>query len=806
MLRAVKIRPRYFLIGFAFMNRLLITMQLILTRLQALGAAVWLGVRHPTRRGVALSIAGLPALLLLYVLVLIPFTPSIGDIRKAKEQQPAVVMSVDGQELAVFKRANREWVKLADISPQVIDALISTEDHRFYSHHGLDVTRTVGAVLHTLSGSPQGGSTITQQLARNLYPDQVGRAQTLTRKLKELITSLKIESVYSKDEILETYLNTVPFLYNAYGIEMAARTYFDKSAEKLDVLESAMLIGMLKGTSYYNPVQNPDRALQRRNLVLSQMVKHQKLDADKLAALQKKPLRIDFERQTESLGPAPHVTQYLRRWLIEWADQNDYNIYADGLVVHTTIDGRLQKIANQAVARQGTALQGVANSLWTKRMWQGKPELLKALVRETAEYKAAREAGLDDSQAQKQVQADAAVMQPLLQDRTRVQAGFLAMEPSSGHILAWVGSRDYRLDPYDHVQQARRQPGSTFKPFVYGAAFAQGASPNDTLMDSAVAIPLGGGAMWRPRDGRAPSDQPMTLRDGLAYSKNTITAQVMQSVGPTRVAALARAMGVRQSTLEEVPSLALGTSPVTLKEMVSAYSTLANTGSFIEPLLVTRVENRKGEVLASFESPKAEQALPEAAANTLLDAMRGVIDRGTGAAIRSRYGIDADVAGKTGTTQDNTDGWFILMHPQMVAGAWVGFNDNRVTLNDYWGQGAHSALPIVGEFFQQSLRTRRIDVAQRFAAPQTMAREAPPEEVPSDWFDNLFPSNDPPAAPGDAPGTTPDAPLPSGSDFGGAPSLPSPPAPSTPPSPPSPTLGLPSDPSPLPASMEPSSR
>ena len=764
-------------------------MQLILTRLQALAAAVWLRVRHPTRRGVAQSIAALPVLLLLYVLLLIPFTPSIGDIRKAKEQQPAVVMSVDGQELAVFKRANREWVKLTDISPQVIDALISTEDHRFYSHHGLDLTRTVGAVLRTLSGSPQGGSTITQQLARNLYPDQVGRAQSLTRKLKELITALKIESVYSKDEILETYLNTVPFLYNAYGIEMAARTYFDKSADKLDVLESAVLIGMLKGTSYYNPVQNPDRAVQRRNLVLSQMVKHQKLDADKLAALKKKPLHIDFERQTESLGPAPHVTQYLRRWLIEWADQNDYNIYADGLVVYTTIDGRLQKIANQAVARQGTALQGVANSGWTKRTLQGKPELLKAWVRETAEYKAAREAGLDDALAQKQVQADAALMQPLLQDRTRVQAGFLAMEPSSGHILAWVGSRDYRLDPYDHVQQARRQPGSTFKPFVYGAAFAQGASPNDTLMDSAVAIPLGGGAVWRPSDGRAPSDRPMTLRDGLAYSKNTITAQVMQSVGPTRVAALARAMGVRQSTLEEVPSLALGTSPVTLKEMVSAYSTLANTGSFIEPLLVTRVENRKGEVLASFESPKAEQALPVAAANTLLDAMRGVIDRGTGSAIRSRYGIDADVAGKTGTTQDNTDGWFILMHPQMVAGAWVGFNDNRVTLNDYWGQGARSALPIVGEFFQQSLRTRRIDAAQRFTAPQTVVRAAPPEEAPSDWFDSLFPSSDPAAAPG----ATPDARLPSGSDAGGAAN------------PPAPALGLPSDPSPLPASMEPSS-
>lgn len=716
------------------------------TRLQALAAALWQRVRHPTRRGVALSVAALPVLLLLYVLLLIPFTPSIGDIRKAKVQQPAKVMSADGQELAVFTRANREWVKLADISPQVIAALIATEDHRFYQHHGLDFTRTAGAVLHTLTGSPQGGSTITQQLARNLYPDQVGRSQTLTRKIKELITAFKIESVYSKDEILETYLNTVPFLYNAYGIEMAARTYFDKSADQLDVLESAVLIGMLKGTSYYNPVQNPERSVQRRNIVLGQMVKHQKLSASKFEVLKKKPLRIDFERQTESLGPAPHVTQYLRRWLIEWADRNDYNIYADGLVVRTTIDSRLQKLANQAMARQANSLQLIANTQWNARAWRSKPELLNAFVRETADYKAARDTGLDDAQAQKQLQADAAFLKNLQQDRTRLQAGFLAMDPRNSHVLAWVGSRDYRQDPFDHVQQARRQPGSTFKPFVYGAAFVQGASPNDTFMDEAVAIRLSGGAVWRPSDGREPSHQPMSLRDGLAYSKNTITAQVMQSVGPARVAQLARAMGVRQSKLEEVPSLALGTSPVTLKEMVSAYSTLANTGVYTEPLLVTRIENRQGQVLETFAAPAPEQVLPVAAAQTLLDAMRGVVDRGTGTAIRSRYGIEADVAGKTGTTQDNTDGWFILMHPQLVAGAWVGFNDNRVTLNDYWGQGARSALPMVGDFFQHSQRARLVDTSVRFSAPQTVSRPRPPEPEPApqpdDWFNRLFPPGD----------------------------------------------------------------
>ncbi|WP_068834043.1 penicillin-binding protein 1A, partial [Polaromonas jejuensis] len=688
-------------------------------------AAEWLlrlrrAIRRPTRRELAWALAAVPALCLLYLLLLIPFTPSISDIRKAKTEQPAQVLSADGKALAEFKWANREWVPLEEISPQVVNALIATEDHRFYEHHGLDWRRTAAAALNTFSGDRQGGSTITQQLARNLYPAEIGRAPTLNRKLKEAITALKIEALYTKKEILETYLNTVPFLYNAYGIEMAARTYFDKSADQLDVLESATLVGMLKGTSYYNPVLNPERAVQRRNTVLAQMVKRDQLDAAKFETLKKRPLHIDFERQTEPPGPAPHFAQQLRKWLIAWADRNDYNIYADGLVVRTTIDSRLQAWANQAVARQGNQLQGVADAAWGPRaVWGAGNALVQAFVRETPEYRAALDAGLTAAQALKKLLADPAFMRALRQQKTRVQAGFMALDPRSGQIRAWVGSRDFAQDPFDHVQQARRQPGSTFKPFVYGAAFEQGASPDDTLVDQAVEIALPGGEVWRPSDGGPPSGQAMSLRDGLAYSKNTITAQVMQGVGPARVAKLARAMGVRQSKLDPVPALALGTSPVTLKEMVSAYGTIANGGGYLEPVLVTRIENRQGEVLAEFHPARPEAALPAKVNYTLLDAMRGVVDRGTGAAIRSRYGIRADVAGKTGTTQDNADGWFILMHPQLVAGAWVGFNDGRVTLrSDYWGEGAHSALPIVGEVTAQALRSRVIDAKARFAEPQ----------------------------------------------------------------------------------------
>ncbi|WP_346765737.1 transglycosylase domain-containing protein [Thauera aminoaromatica] len=534
-------------------------------------------LRRPTRRGVMLAVAAGPAAILLYSLILIPFTPGISDIRKARLEQPARVLSADGKEIAVFKWANREWVGLAQMAPAVKAALIATEDHRFYEHHGIDFYRLGGAVLRTFSGDRQGGSTLTQQLARNLYPDEIGRAPTLTRKLKEAITALKIEAVYSKDEILETYLNTVPFLYNAWGIEMAARTYFDKPARSLDVLESATLVGMLKGNSYYNPVQNPERAVARRNIVLAQMAKRGGLDPARLPALQKKPLRIDFERQLEAPGLAPHFAQQVRRWLIAWADRRGYNIYTDGLVVRSTLDSRLQAQATQAVVRRGRQLQGLADEAWRKG-WGASPALVEAFIRESKPYRAAVASGQSPDAALKQLAADKAFIDALRRDKTRVQVGFMALDPRSGQVRAWVGSRDFVQDPFDHVQQARRQPGSTFKPFVYGAAFARGMAPSDTRVDQEVEIPLPNGEVWRPSDEAAPSGQPVSLRDGLVYSRNRITAQLMNDVGPARVAKLARAMGVRQSPLEEVPSLALGTSPVTLREMVGAYGTIANGG------------------------------------------------------------------------------------------------------------------------------------------------------------------------------------------------------------------------------------
>lgn len=667
-------------------------------------------LRHPTRRGIALTLVALPALCLLYVLALVPLTPGIGDIRKARVDRPALIVSADGKLLDEFKPLNRAWVSLRQISPYMVDALIATEDRRFYEHHGIDWKRIASAALHTVSGDRQGGSTITQQLARNLYPDEIGRAPTLTRKLREAITAFKIEAVYSKDQILETYLNTVPFLYNAYGVEMAARTYFGKSADQLDILESATLVGMLKANSAYNPVLNPERALQRRNTVLGQMNKYGKLKPDSYTWLKRQPLNVNFELQTAPPGAAPHFSAQLRKWLIAWADRNGYNIYADGLVVRTTIDSRLQAMATQAMDWQANQLQWIANGAWNERTgcWPGN-DLFQTFIRQTPDYRAARDAGQSDQVTLRKLATNPTFVRALCQSKTQIQAGFVAIDPRNGDIKAWVGSRNFRDEPFDHVQQARRQPGSTFKPFVYGAAFADGARPSDTIVDRNVAIPLTGHAIWRPTDAEPPTGRPMTLRDALVYSRNRVTAQLMQKERPEKVARLAHAMGVRVSPLEAVPSLALGTSPVTLKEMVSAYSTIANRGAYIEPRMVTRIEDHDRKVLAEFASASPEQALPANAAQTLVDVMRDVVSRGTGAGIRTRFGIRADVAGKTGTTQDNTDSWFILMHSQLVAGAWVGFDDGRVTLGNYWGEGAHSALPMVGAFYDMALRARVID-------------------------------------------------------------------------------------------------
>ncbi|MCS7101680.1 MAG: transglycosylase domain-containing protein [Burkholderiaceae bacterium] len=680
-----------------------------------------------------------------YVAALATQAPPVHGLLAARDERPSVLLAADGSVLATLRRRTREWIPLEQVPPHVIDALIATEDHRFYQHRGIDWRRTASAALWTLLGDRQGGSTITQQLARNFYPQEIGRAPTLARKVKEMATALRIERAYGKREILEAYLNTVPFHYNVYGLEMAARTYFDKPAAALSVIEGATLIGMLKGTQAFNPVLAPERARERRNVVLAQMVKRGRLAPQTFEALRVRPLRLTFKRQDLELGPAPHFAATVRRWLLDWAEAQGLDPFADGLIVQSTLDPTLQRLATQAVARQLAALQAVADVEWAlpqrkllstraedyarlrprvepfRQFWQEKTELLSAFVRETPQYAALRDEGVPDAQALARLLADARFIAELRARKTRLEAGFVAIDPRSGQVRAWVGARDYALDPFDHVLQARRQPGSTFKPFVYGAALQAGVDPRREFEDRPVALRLPDGGWWRPKDAGGASGRRLTLEDALVFSRNGIAAQLVGEIGAARVAEFARRAGVRDSALAAVPALALGASEVSLLEMVSAYATLAAEGIYRAPVWVTRVTDRMGRTL--YAAPQhAEAAVERDVAVALVDMLRAVVDRGTGRGIRSVYGIGADVAGKTGTSQHNADGWFILMHPQLVAGAWVGFNDPRVTMrSDYWGQGAHNALRVVGDFMQQAFAAQALDATAALPTEQGFA-------------------------------------------------------------------------------------
>jgi penicillin-binding protein 1A len=721
-------------------------------------------MRHALRgAGVAVLVATL--LLVSYAVLLIPFTPSVGNVLKARDERPSVLLASDGSVLATFRRSNREWIPLDSVPAHVVDALIATEDHRFWLHPGVDWQRSLAAVGHSLIGDRQGGSTITQQLARNFFPADIGRAHTATRKLKEMITALKLERAYTKREILEAYLNTVSFHYNAFGIEMAARTYFNKSARQLTVSEGATLVGLLKGTSAYNPVLNPERAIDRRNVVLAQMVKYGKLGRDDYDRLSRRPLRLDFERQDLDSGPAPHFAEAVRRWLVGWGDLLGYDLFADGLVVQSTIDVRLQRLANQAVARQLDALQAVADVEWGRpsdrllstrvdayqqarrntppfgHFWASRPDLVDAFVRESPEYAGLVDTGRSKADALAQLRADPSFMEVLRARKTRLESGFVAIDPTSGFVRAWVGSRDFATDSYDHVQVAHRQPGSTFKPFVYGAALEAGMDPHREFASRNVSIRLPDGSTWRPRDLGAAGRGKLSLEDGLVYSRNAVTAQVIEELGPAKVVQFAQRMGVRESRLEAVPSLALGTSQVTLLEMASAYATIAALGEYRAPVLVTRVSDANGKLLAQIAPPDGqvpERVLQTDIAAQLVDMLRAAVDRGTGQGIRDVHGIRADVAGKTGTTQNNTDGWFILMRPNLVAGAWVGFNDPRVTLrSEHWGQGAHNALHVVGDFMSQALNQGALDSRAEFpsragATIQSILRRA--GQAVRSWF------------------------------------------------------------------------
>lgn len=631
----------------------------------------------------------------------------------------------------------------------------------FYEHWGIDVFRTVSAVGKTVLGKfgipgfdTQGGSTISQQLARNLYNTRIGREQTVGRKMKEWVTAVQLERRYTKNEIIEMYLNTVEFPYNAYGLEAAARTFYGKEPIDLDELESATLIGMLKGTTLYNPIRNPERARQRRNIVLGQMIKRDVLDQEFLDTHRADSVNAAYRSAAITMSLAPHFAEEVRKQLATWASLNGYDIYDDGLIAYTTLDSRLQSMAQAAVDSLMPCLEAVTDFEWSNqgsdiRVWSEEPcdypgladrmdfepwdtffkrnpNVLRSSITQSEHYRSHRRAGLSRDEAVATLLQNASFLDSLKSDKTRLEVGFVAMDPQTGFIKAWIGGRKLDNEWYDKVSIAERQPGSTFKPFLYTAAIDNGWSSYYTLLDDSLTYVDPSGNVWSPgNSGEPPSGKEITLRQALAESKNTVSARLILEVGAPNVAFYARRMGIT-SALDEVPSLALGTSDVNLLEMTSAYSTFANGGLLYKPTLIWRIEDQAGNVLFEAE-PNPREALSEATAFTMADMLRGVVQQGTGRRMNAQYRLsEYDLGGKTGTTQNSADTWFMMIHPDIVIGSWVGFNDPAYSFRtSYWGQGAHTALHVVGSFMRSATAEEETFISKeaRFPAPSRFGAE-----------------------------------------------------------------------------------
>ena len=684
----------------------------------------------------------------IWSLLLIPSLPTFQQLDNPELQLATVAYTADNDELARYAFQNRSWVTYDQISEHAVNALVATEDHRFYDHWGVDFIGIMAATFDAVTtGDLRGASTISQQLARNLYNQEIGFAVTPSRKLKEALTAIQLERRYTKREIIEMYLNTVEFGYNAFGIEAASKTFFNKPAKELGPLEGAMLVGMLKAITYYNPARNPENARTRRNQVLYQMMENGFISREFYETHKDDPVETDVNRSSEITASfAPYFAEQVRHWMNDWAQKNGYSLYSDGLRVYTTLDSEMQKLATEAVNKEMEGLQAVVDYEWSRPgagvpsqdpawyigkteepfsyFWNSKRELVESFVKNTDRYRSLRKQGASPSQALGQLWGNEAFMDSLKVAKTRLEAGLVAIDPHNGHIKAWVGGRDLSVDWYDHVNTAARQPGSTFKPFIYTAAIDNGWSPYTTLPDSTYTYRIPGtNQVWRPGNfDNESSGQMMTLKDALAQSKNTVTARVItQLINPSQAAFYARRMGI-ESPLDEVPSLALGVSDVTLLEMATAYSTLASGGLHYDPVFVMRIEDRFGNILYEHQ-PSPEEALSEETAYTVVDMMKGVINSGagTGSRIRWQYGLtDYDFAGKTGTTQNAADGWFMLMHPDLVTGAWVGFNDRRIAFKStFWGQGAHNALFLVGSFLKGVHESPKTELSKKeFPKPE----------------------------------------------------------------------------------------
>ncbi|WP_069130981.1 penicillin-binding protein 1A [Rhodohalobacter halophilus] len=668
-----------------------------------------------------------------YFIYLLQGLPSIQELENPQTAVATEVRSHDGAVLDRYFVENRTYVTIDNISPNVINALIATEDHRFFDHWGVDIRRLAGLPYYWIQGRIQGGSTISQQLARNLYRN-IGFEVSVTRKLREMITAIQIENNYTKREIIEMYLNTVEFSNSAFGIEQAARTHYGKSAGDLTISEAATLIGQLRAVYAYNPRRFPERAQFRRNVVLNQMYNRNFISDEVFETLRMEEIQLNYQPPSRSGRESRYFGEYVRLQVQRWALENGYDLFTDGLVIYTTIDSRLQRHAERAVLEKLEEFQPVFEREWTSRggdymneYWEEYPTYLRDFIRETDRYKNGFQKFNTDQESVvfAELMADSAFVDSVKRVNTKLQAGFTAIDPNNGNVLVWVGGADFGAKQFDHVHQSRRQAGSTFKPFVYAVAIDNGYMPYHKFSKYPSSFIETSGRLWNPKDPSVPSGPEMvSLREALARSLNNVTVRLLPEIAgapgtnrandlmpaATKIAEMASNLGINMTNQSIYPSIALGTTEVSLLELVSAYTTFVNQGVHIEPVAITRIEDREGNVLEEFNPKYTQEVISPETAYMMIDMMRGVIRggadyHGTGVRLRNVYGVQQDVAGKTGTTQNSADNWFVAMMPHIVMGAWVGGEDRKIRFptNDpnSIGQGARTALPIVGEFINR---------------------------------------------------------------------------------------------------------
>jgi len=681
---------------------------------------------------------GLPVLGFLYVWW---DMPSFRTLEDPAPELASVVYSADNQTLGTYY-VNADRVRLpARVIPRIVkQALLAVEDRRFHEHSGIDPIGILGAIFSTATGRVRGGSTITQQLARNLY-DAVGVERSVWRKLKEIIVAIYLERRYSKEEILAMYLNTVPFGGVTYGIQSASRYYFGKDVKDLTLSEAALLIGLLKGPTYYSPYRYPQRALARRNLVLDLMAEAGYISAKEAAEAKKAPLGVGPTPYTasHSQGLAPYFREYLREWLLQWCRQKGYDLYRDGLQIYTTLDSRLQVHAESAVVAHLSQYQEVFEKELRSRPypWEKDSSILLRAMYRSERYQAGKRAGLSETAIQAQFHQKRpmrlfqwkapgyvdTVLTPwdsLKYYLRFLEVGLVTIDPHTGEIKAWVGGINHSYFKYDHVAKGKRQVGSTFKPFVYTAALDNGYSPCYEELNVPIEIPVRVGdrdTVWAPRNADRELGEKVSLQKALALSLNVITARLIRNIGPEVVVDYARRMGI-QSELEAVYALALGTSDLSVLELTAAYGCYPTLGVWREPLFVREIRDRRGNLIESFTGSN-RRALSEKTAYLMVEMLRGVTIFGTAGALRWQYGLASlDIGGKTGTTQNHADGWFVGFTPEYVTGVWVGTADRAVHFYSLWnGQGARMALPIWGLYMKAAYTDPKLALPRRRIQP-----------------------------------------------------------------------------------------